>query len=407
MKHVHLTLSSLVALSLAVAGCAPESKSSATNESQAKTNKSTVLAHGTPTEAANGKAAKVPAEAQPAAGLDAKTAKGAKPRDFEAKGMYVTSTSVELPRFKTMIADLKAAGGNTIVFDAKDEWGIVFYDTKVPLAETIKADKDRVIKDLKAKVDYAHSQGIHVAGRVVVFQDPILAKARPDLCPKDVNGGTWKELGKQIWLDPSKKEVQDYAIALGRELAELGVDEVQWDYVRFPAMGKTQNARYAFDMKTKEKHEVITGFVKRAYEELKPTGVMISADVYGIMAWAQPIDIRITGQKIEDMANHVDVMCPMVYPSHFNDGFAGIPRPANQPYMFVHKGVDLLQKKVKGTGVTIRPWLQAMPYKVSNFTPKYITEQLRASRDTKAIGWLLWNAQNKYDTAWAGVKAFK
>jgi hypothetical protein len=106
------------------------------------------------------------------------------------------------------------------------------------------------------------------------------------------------------------------------------------------------------------------------------------------------------------MANHVDVLCPMVYPSHFNDGFAGIPRPANQPYMFVHKGVDLLQKKVKGTNVTIRPWLQAMPYKVSNFTPAYISEQLRASRDTKAVGWLLWNAQNKYDTAWAGVKSF-
>jgi hypothetical protein len=405
MKHVHTTLSSLVALSLLVGGCAPSDKSSKSTDPQAPTNKSDVLAHGTPNEApkdAAAQAAAATAEAAPAEGTVKR-----KPRNFEAKGMYVTSTSVELPRFKTMIADMKAAGGNTIVFDAKDEWGIVFYDTKVPLAEKIKADKDRVIKDLKAKVAYAHSQGVHVAGRVVVFQDPILAKARPDLCPTDATtGGVWKELGKQMWLDPSKKEVQDYAIALGRELAELGVDEVQWDYVRFPAMGKTQNARYAFDMKAQQKHDIITGFVKRAYEELKPTGVMISADVYGIMAWAQPIDIRITGQKIEDMANHVDVLCPMVYPSHFNDGFAGIARPANQPYMFVHKGVDLLQKKVKGTNVTIRPWLQAMPYKVSNFTPAYVSEQLRASRDTKAVGWLLWNAQNKYDTAWAGVKSF-
>lgn len=398
MKHVHIALSSLVALSL-LAGCASEDKPKQTDGLAPQTNKSAVLAHGTPNEA--GAAQNAVSAAAPAGMLITP-----KPRDFEAKGMYVTSTSVELPRFKTLIASLKAAGGNTIVFDAKNEAGIVKYDSKVPLAETIKADKDRVIRDLKAKVAYAHSQGIHVAGRVVVFQDPILAKARPDLCPKDVNGGIWKELGHQIWLDPSKKEVQDYAIAIAREMVENGVDEVQWDYVRFPAMGKTQNARYDFDMKTKERHEIITAFAKRAYEELKPTGVMISADVYGIMAWAQPIDVKVTGQLLEDMANYVDVLCPMVYPSHFNDGFAGIPRPANQPYMFVHKGVDLLHKKVKGTNVTIRPWLQAMPYKVANFTPAYISEQLRASRDAKATGWLLWNAQNKYDTAWAGVKSF-
>jgi hypothetical protein len=124
------------------------------------------------------------------------------------------------------------------------------------------------------------------------------------------------------------------------------------------------------------------------------------------MAWAQPIDVKITGQLLEDMAKHVDVLCPMVYPSHFSDGFAGVPHPANQPYQFVHKGVALLQKKVAGSGVTVRPWLQAMPYKVANFTPHYITEQLKAAKETGSIGWLLWNAQNKYDTAWAGVKAF-
>jgi hypothetical protein len=399
MKHVSTTLTTLAALSMLLAGCAPENKSS--TNTQSGTNKADVLAHGT-----TGTGAAPADQAKAAAGEQPASAKPGKPRDFEAKGMYVTATSMELPRFETMLKDLKAAGGNTIVFDAKDEWGIVMYDTKVPLAETIHADKDRVIKNLKARVDLAHKHGIHVAGRIVCMQDPILAKARPDLCPKDVNGGVWKELGKQLWLDPSKPEVQQYSIDLAKEMIAMGVDEVQWDYVRFPAMGKTQNARYAFDMKKTEKHEIITGFVEKAYKEIKPTGALVSADVYGIMAWAQPIDVKITGQLLEDMAKHVDALSPMVYPSHFNDGFAGIPRPANQPYMFVHKGVDLLQKKVKGTGVTVRPWLQAMPYKVSNFTPAYVSEQLRASRDTNAKGWLLWNAQNKYDIAWAGVKAF-
>lgn len=379
-----LLLRSLLALSLAGTGCAPDKAARAAETSK--------------------QPATQVAEAPKAA--EAPASKPGKAKDFPAKGMYVTATSVSLPRYKDLIAGIKAAGGNTIVFDAKNEWGLVMYPTKVPLAKQMKADREAPIRNLKEKVAYAHQQGIHVAARIVCFQDPILAKHRPDLSPRDVNGGVWKELGKQIWLDPSKKEVQDYNIALAKELAEAGVDEIQWDYVRFPAMGKTQNARYAFDQKAKEKHEIITGYVKYAYEQLKPTGVLISADVYGIMAWAQPIDVKVTGQLLEDMAKHVDVLCPMVYPSHFNNGFAGIANPADSPYLFVHKGVSLLHKKVAGTGVTIRPWLQAMPYKVSNFNGRYVSEQLRASHDAKAVGWMLWNAQNKYDVAFAGVKAY-
>lgn len=392
MKHALHIVSPLVVASLLLAGCAPESKSQSAQGAS-----SAAQAAETRTDAAKPAA---PAEAP------AKPAKVGKPKNFEAKGMYVTATSMALPRYKDLIAGIKGAGGNTIVFDAKDEWGLVMYNSKLPLVKQMKADREAPIKNLKEKVDYAHQHGIHVAARIVCNQDPILAKHRPDLCPRDVNGGVWKELGKQLWLDPSKQEVQDYNIALARELAELGVDEIQWDYVRFPAMGKTQNARYAFDMKKQEKHEIITGFVERAYKELKPTGVLISADVYGIMAWAQPIDVKITGQLLEDMAKHVDVLCPMVYPSHFNNGFAGIANPADSPYLFVHKGVSLLQKKVKGTDVVIRPWLQAMPYKVSRFTPSYVTQQIKASHDTQAVGWLLWNAQNKYDIAFAGARAY-
>jgi hypothetical protein len=325
---------------------------------------------------------------------------------FVARGIYMTATSVELPRFKTMIAELKAAGGNTIVFDAKDEDGVVQYRSKLPEVRQINADHDGPIRDLKAKIDYAHSQGIHVAGRVCCFHDPILAKKRPELAPHDVHGGIWKELGRQAWVDPSLPAAQDYVIAVAKELAASGVDEVQFDYIRFPAMGRTQDARYAYDAKTMEKHDVITAFLKRAYNEIHATGKMVSIDVYGIMAWAQPIDIKITGQKMEEMAKYTDVICPMDYPSHFNDGFAGIAHPANSPYLFVDKALSLLNKRVEGTGVTVRPWLQAMPYKVASFTPHYITEQLRAADKNKAVGYLMWNAQNRYDTAMAGMKAY-
>lgn len=324
----------------------------------------------------------------------------------EARGIYVTATSMVLPRYADMLKALRASGGNMIVFDAKDEGGIVSWKSKVPLARAIKADAEGPIRDLKAKVDQAHAAGVSVAGRVVCFHDPILARKRPDLAAKRAGGGVWKELGRQSWLDPSLPEAQNYNLDIAREMVAAGVDEIQFDYIRFPAMGDTQNARYAFDMAKVQKHEIITGFLKRAYETLSPLGVVVSVDVYGIMAWAQPIDIRITGQLMEDMAKHTDVLCPMLYPSHFNNGFAGVRNPADQPYQFMHKGLTLLNKKVAGSGVVIRPWMQAMPYKVSSFTPRYIVEQLKAGRDCQAVGYMMWNAQNKYDTAFAGMKSF-
>jgi hypothetical protein len=327
-------------------------------------------------------------------------------KGFEGRGVYFTATTMVLPRYQTMMKALKAAGGNMFVFDAKDEGGIVSWKSQVPLAKAIKADAEGPIRDLKAKVDEAHKLGIHVAGRIVCFNDPILAKKRQDLAVKRVGGGNWLENGRLNWVDPSLKENQDYLIDLAKEMAKSGVDEVQFDYIRFPAQGDTQNARYSFDMKKTQKHEIITAFTKRAYEELHPLGMMVSADVYGIMAWAQPIDIRITGQKMEDMAQHLDVISPMLYPSHFSNGFAGVANPADSPYLFMHKGLTLLNKKVEKTGVVVRPWMQAMPWKVSNFNARYISEQLRAGRDCKATGYMMWNAQNQYTTAFAGMKAF-
>ncbi|MEB3285443.1 MAG: putative glycoside hydrolase [Candidatus Sericytochromatia bacterium] len=327
-------------------------------------------------------------------------------KNSEARGIYITATSMVLPRYQTLMKGLKASGGNLLVFDAKDEGGIISWKTEVPLAKTLGASKDGPIRDLKAKVAEAHAQGVYVAGRVVCFHDPILARKRPDLAAKRAGGGVWKELGRQSWVDPSLPAVQNYNIDIAKEMIAAGVDEIQFDYIRFPAMGDTQNARYAFDAEKTQKHEVITAFLKKAYETLKPMGVVVSVDVYGIMAWAQPIDERITGQKLEDMARHTDVICPMLYPSHFNRGFAGVPNPADQPYLFMHKGLSLMNKKVADTGVVIRPWMQAMPYRVTSFTPRYISEQLRAGRDTHATGYMMWNAQNKYETAFAGMAAF-
>lgn len=330
----------------------------------------------------------------------------AKPKNFEAKGIYMTATSMQIDRFYKLVDGLQKAGGNTVVFDAKDEDGIVSYKSNVPLAKQIGASEQGPLRDLKKRVDYLHSKGIHVVGRICLFHDPILAKKRPDLALKTYAGKAFPEKGKPAWSDPYLPAVQQYNIDLAKELVAQGVDEVQFDYIRYPAQGKIKEINYGFDPAKTPKHTVITGFLKRAYDEMHRAGKLVSIDVYGVIAWQQSIDERITGQRVQDLAKYTDAICPMVYPSHFGPGFDKYSKPGDQPYYFVSKGVAKLSKLTEGSGVTIRPWLQAFPWRVSNYGPAYVTTQLKAARDEKAIGWMMWNAGNKYEAAYSGISRF-
>ncbi|MBI6546936.1 MAG: polysaccharide deacetylase family protein [Cyanobacteria bacterium NC_groundwater_1444_Ag_S-0.65um_54_12] len=322
--------------------------------------------------------------------------------NFVAKGIYCTSTTASFERIFKLAKELKAVGGNTVIFDVKD--GPIAFLAKDAKVRAL-SEWDHTITDLPKLVERLHASGIHVAARQVLFNDPVLAKKRPDLAihSKRNPGKVWLEHGKLRWVDPSQPEVQDYNLRLAKELAQSGVDEIQFDYVRFPAQGDTRDCRYTFDETKLAKHEVITGFLRRAREELAPHGMLISIDVYGVIAWNKDIDQRITGQKLEDMAKYVDVICPMVYPSHFYPPFDGFNYPADQPYYFVSQGVERLRQLVGPDCPTIRPWLQAFPYMVSRFSSTYVAKQLQAARDAKALGWQLWNASNKYDIGFAGV----
>jgi peptidoglycan/xylan/chitin deacetylase (PgdA/CDA1 family) len=323
------------------------------------------------------------------------------PATFEAKGIYCTSTTASFDRIFRLASALKAVGGNSVVFDVKD--GPVAFEAKDPKVRSM-SEWDHTVKDLPKLVERLHKMGIHVIARQVLFNDPVLAKKRPDLAIRSkATGKPWLEHGKLRWVDPSQPEVQDYNIRLAKELATSGVDEIQFDYVRFPAQGNTRDCKFSFDDTKFAKHDIITGFLKKAHDELKPYNVLISIDVYGVMAWQKNVDLKVTGQKLDDMAKYVDVISPMVYPSHFYGPFDGYSRPANEPYYFVAQGVERVRRMVGPHGPVIRPWLQAFPYMVSNFNPVYVSRQIQANRDGKGIGWLLWNAGNKYDIGFAGV----
>jgi len=240
--------------------------------------------------------------------------------------------------------------------------------------------------------------------RLVLFYDPLLAAKRPHLAVRSLaTGEPWMENGKRAWVDPSHPVVQRYNLEIARELAEMGVDEIQFDYIRFPTMGNTGDAGYGFDEEKIPKHQVITDFLAQARKELAPYEVILSIDVFGVMGWARPEDIRMTGQRIEDLARYCDVMSPMIYPSHFYGPFENIANPGDHPFFFVSEACRKFSVLLQEKEVTLRPWIQAFPFGTSTFGEEYILEELRAVGDSEANGWLFWSAGNAYDVTWKAL----
>lgn len=328
-------------------------------------------------------------------------------KTFEAKGVYITGTVAGSEMVWDIIRDLKAHGGNTIVFDAKDMNGKITYASDIPLTKQIRAFDGDMITNLPKFIDRVHAEGIHCVARVALFHDNRLAGRKPQYALKSKrSGGVWRENGELGWVDPSHPEVQQYQLDMFKELIAAGVDEIQMDYVRFPAQGDTPDIAW-HSMKTdKAKSDVITAWTKRAKEVVGPTGALLSADVYGVVAWDQGIDVRITGQKLEDMGDHLDVLSPMLYPSHFYSNFDKLDYPPDHPEYFLREGVKRTAKKTEGSGVVIRPWIQAFPYRIKNYGPAYVVRQLKGNEEGKGNGWLLWNAGNDYKVGFAGVSQF-
>jgi hypothetical protein len=141
--------------------------------------------------------------------------------------------------------------------------------------------------------------------------------------------------------------------------------------------------------------DVITDFLKHAYAEIHPEGVLLSLDVFGVMAWQRPVDLAHTGQDIPGMAKYCDVMSPMIYPSHFF-GMDGYAHPGDAPEHFIGESMDRFVKVTKESGVVLRPWLQAFHWRTKTYSPQYVEIQVKVAKEHGGIGFLFWNANNNY-----------
>jgi hypothetical protein len=326
-------------------------------------------------------------------------------KDFEVRAIYLTGLMAGSDHGLRIIRRWREVGGNSVVFDIKDSDGSV----NIPFENPLIGSHHTPIRDLPKFVKFLHSENMHAIARVAIFRDERLVVAHPDLAVKSHSSGQpWRENGKLVWTDPSQPKVQAYDIALAKKAAEAGVDEVQFDYVRFPAEGDQKDASFVFQTEHPDWHrsDVIVDFLKHAQAELKPSGVLLSLDVFGIMAWQRPVDLSHTGQDIVNMAKYCDVLSPMIYPSHFF-GMDGVARPGDAPEHFIGESMERFEKITKGSGVVIRPWLQAFAWRTKTYSPQYIETQVLTAKNKGGIGFLFWNANNNYEKPYVAMPEMK
>jgi hypothetical protein len=283
---------------------------------------------------------------------------------------------------------LATPGLNLLQLDVKDEGGEVSgLGARTP-ALALRTGAMRDYYDLAHITRLAHDRGIWVVARIVSFKDPIVAKARPKIAIRDRRGGIWEDGGGVPWLNQYNPGAWKYLIDLAKAAARSGVDEVQFDYVRFPSEGTLSDMR--FPGKVKEPmNATIPRFLAAARKALKPFDVKLGVDVFGLAA---DHDLGI-GQDIARIGKHVDVISPMLYPNHYTSGELGITDPNADPNSTVALSMGTFRSQlIASPNVKLRPWLQDF----GGYTLTQVKAQISAATRQGAIGWMLWDAEMDY-----------
>jgi len=316
----------------------------------------------------------------------------AAPDEFAAKAVYLNPTmddGYDLDRLLDLIGRTEL---NALVIDVKEE-GVYVY-TGVDLFQ--EAGTIVPYYDVTAVLDALHAHDVYAIARQVVFKDTPLAEARPDLAVADTTtGGPWHDMNGVAWVNPFSQEVRAANIDLAVELVGLGFDEIQFDYVRFPTDGDLGTMDFGREVTEPVQVETIAGFLGEARANVA-RGAKVGADVFGFTLILDDIGI---GQNVRRIAEVIDYICPMVYPSHFPDGSIAVAgQPNDFPYETIEISLSAGEEKVAGSRGKLRPWLQdfSLPG-MSVYGAAEVRAQIDAAEANGAAGWMIWNAASVYD----------
>jgi hypothetical protein len=335
------------------------------------------------------------------------------------KAIYMTACVAGTPSFRAKLLKLaQETEINSIMIDVKDYTGTISFEIDHPSFGDNAGTGCRV-RDMREFVETLHDNGIYVIARITAFQDPYLAKVHPDWAVKKNSDRNvvWKDRKGISFIDAGNKEMWKYLVDLGKESYAAGFDEINYDYIRFPSDGDMTDiyfpwsndilisniARPAVGTTTPAvksgKSIVMRSFFEYLHENFKDTGIIISADLFGMTATNYD-DLNI-GQVLEDAAPFFDFIAPMVYPSHYPVGFMGYKTVAEvnaRGYEIVNYSMKIASDRLIAIGespLKLRPWLQDNDYPV-HYTPAMVRAQIQATYDAGLTSWMLWDAGNTY-----------
>lgn len=322
---------------------------------------------------------------------------------IEVHGVYVTGHSAAGDRLEQLIELAEQTEINAFVIDVLDDNGVLLF--KSDSAEKfVPGINDKVyVKDIESFIARLKEKNIYLIARIVTFKSPKFAKAHPDrVIMSRATNQPYVGNDKIFWVSPHDRMLWDYNVSVAEEAAKLGFNEIQFDYVRFPASngGKLDASLDYRNPEEETKSAAIQKFLKYAYERLSPLGVYTAADVFG---WAASSlnDVGI-GQHWEAVSNVVDYLCPMMYPSHYGPGNYGFAIPDANPYGVINQGIkdSIARNQNIETPGMLRPWIQ-------DFTATWVAghirygasevkAQIEALKSNGINEYILWNAGNRY-----------
>lgn len=306
------------------------------------------------------------------------------------KGLYANLSALTTPgALDNLIEIANSTEVNAIVIDVKQD--TIYFDSQVQFFRD--AGSVNPVVDIDEVIRKLEDNDIYAIARIVVFQDPIVANARPDLAVRDVSGGLWVNEMGVAWVSAFNEELWDANIALATEVLDHGFDEIQYDYVRFPSDGDLDTADFGVEYTAEAREAAITEFMKRSFEAIHAKGGKLAADLFGFVTIVD--EEQYIGQRFSALVPYLDYVCMMIYPSHFSEGniASASGHPNDYPYETIFESLERAERNAPGSKAKFRPWLQDFSYGFNglrDYDADDVRAQIDAAEEFGTSGWLLW-----------------
>ncbi len=305
------------------------------------------------------------------------------------RGIYIPVGRIVSRKVRELVPWITTRiGASAVILDIKDDRGRVTFTRDIPGATKPAHGFARRIPKL---VQTLKEKGVYVIGRLVCFKDNHYPRVNREAAIRDRrNGKLWRDRGNMLWIDPYSQEAREYLTSVARAAQEIGFDEIQLDYVRFPVEPGSRWTRFDNKKDTVERYEAIAALLAHMDREID---LPLSIDVFGLTAYNVGDEDGL-GQSLEHLAPHIDAISPMLYLANWPKRVWENPKPSRTRAL-VHNAVKRIRRRL-GDQIAVRPLLQAFRYRALNFGFRFIYNQIDAAETAGSSGYLFWNQSGNY-----------